>query len=99
MGAAFFRLRSDLLSDRVVPFHGGKAVQSPEPQPDIVAALRDLMERAKTGDLQTLAYAAMEADEQCMSEVVGRVDGFGILGALAMTRRDLEEAVAESLEP
>jgi hypothetical protein len=63
----------------------GRPVGAPTGEPDrfLVEVLEDLLERAKSGQIVGMAAVFLEHDGQSAYDIVGRVGGFTMAGALA----------------
>lgn len=74
----------------VTSLHGA-VVPDGEPNPNCVAKLEELLERAKAGDVTGIALAALHSDNTASTAVVGNVGPYSLLGAVDMARRDLQD--------
>lgn len=61
------------------------------PQSDVIEALEWLLERARSGEVQTVAVAFMDKDSLASWRVQGLVGGYSFLGAVDMLHHALRE--------
>lgn len=72
---------------KVVSLNGDAVVEAAgEPSPALIARLEDLLEQARSGEVQGIAYAALHADRLASFAVAGRVGGYAMMGALTMAQ-------------
>lgn len=71
----------------------GESYQIGDANPDLVAALERLLERAKSGDIVSIACAVMHNDKSAAYKCVG-VTSYSLLGALRLA----ENVVIESFD-
>lgn len=70
----------------VVSIGGGPVPEPGKPNDVLIAALADLLERAKSGDVVGLAGGLLHGDKSTSWLVAGRCGGYGHMGALDMVR-------------
>jgi hypothetical protein len=56
------------------------------PQPELVAALEDALERARSGEIVGAAFATVYCDGLSGWSLAGRVGGNSLIGALEMVK-------------
>jgi hypothetical protein len=66
----------------VVSISGDRVPQAGEPNPRLVESLEDLLERARSGEVQGVAYAALDRDNLAHWCCGGLVGCYSVLGAL-----------------
>ena len=74
-----------------------KLLQLPRPQPDaaLIADLRELLAMAEAGDLEYIAYVAIQTDGEVMQWEVGTRDEYRVSGLL----HELASLILDSDEP
>ena len=65
----------------VIALNGGEVLGLAVPQESLIDALNDLLERAKSGELQGAAIALVDKDKQAGFCIAGVIGGYAILGA------------------
>lgn len=73
------------------------AVNPREPNEVLVNTLRELLERAESGEIVGMAAGFMHGDGQSHWTVAGAVGAFSLIGALRMAEHDLIQ-VTRSLD-
>lgn len=76
------------MTDKVTPLFAGQRTGT-EPVPELIALLDDLMAQAKSGELQTFAFAGTCADTGVVSGICGAGDVFTLVGALRVVESRL----------
>jgi len=64
-----------------------------EPNEDVIQYLEDLLERAKNGEVVGTAVAALHKGEFADFKFVGKVVGFGIVGALEIMKTKIIDQI------
>lgn len=66
----------------------GNPIRSPgEPNPDIISAAKDLLERAENGNIKGIAIVMMHHDDACSYQAIG-TKGYSMVGAIEHLKRD-----------
>lgn len=77
------------MSAKVVGMDGEPVPMAREPNAACIRALEDLLERARSGEVQGFAGATLDADQCASWHAAGFVGSFGMLGALEVTKAHL----------
>ncbi len=72
---------------------GNEVPQAREPKPDLIEALEELLEMARSGEVQGVAWAALHADRLASWRVAGAPVCYPTIGALAAMQTALCEQV------
>ena len=74
----------------VIPFHKGDVViATGEPRESVIKAIEDLLERARSGDIQGMAYAALYHDSLASWGIVGLCGPHSLIGAVEVMKANL----------
>ena len=79
----------------VVSISGGGVPEAGQRNDDIVAAVREILERAEAGEIQALAYAHMNDDSTVGHGFSGDTISYALVGALHMVSRAMMTDLAE----
>lgn len=80
------------MTDNIKPLFPGQRTGI-EPVPEVVDMVEDLLARAKSGELQSLAFAGLCADDTVMSGCSVQDDVFCLIGALHVVASNLTNMV------
>ena len=83
------------MSDKVVSLNCVAPATVPA-DPHIVAVLEDMLERAKSGDIIGIGFAALHSDGTASNSICGAVESHGLIGALAVAQFRASEAIMDS---
>lgn len=75
----------------VVGIYGDVPVQRAEPNETAINALKDLLERAESGELQGVAVSYLDRDGIASYVIAGRICSFSTIGAVEVMRSILVE--------
>lgn len=75
---------------KVASLFGGPT-GAPEPNTSCIAALEELLEKAKAGEVVGVAVACLHYDRLASYHIAGQVGGYGIIGAIESAKVDLLE--------
>jgi hypothetical protein len=75
------------MTDKIVNLFTGQSTGAPVPE--VVAVLEDLLAQAKTGELQSFAFASQCADGAMVTGFTDSTDVFAMLGALRLVEYKL----------
>lgn len=81
----------------IISLKGGPLPPAPEPVPDVILALEDLLEEAVAGRLIGIACAALDNAGRA-SRVHGGYTGYGIIGALSIMQTCIAASIMEEDE-
>ncbi len=74
---------------KVVSLDGGMIpAVAAEPHEGLVEMLEALTEKARSGEIQCVAYAAQHADGAFVQEIMGRWSGYGLVGSLEVVKAE-----------
>jgi hypothetical protein len=79
------------MKDNVISLNGGLTGEK-QVVTSTVEQLEVLLEAAKSGQIVGIAYSVLEYDNNACFGVVGRVGGFGMVGALEAAKLILTDA-------
>tara|TARA_R100001086_G_scaffold83982_1_gene41098 strand:+ start:1939 stop:2184 length:246 start_codon:yes stop_codon:yes gene_type:complete len=77
----------------VLSMNGGIALQNATPNEDLIEELEDMLERARSGEIQTVCFAILNFDESTTYFTRGLHATRGLLGSLVLLQRDLLEDI------
>lgn len=75
------------MTDKIVSLFTGQSTDTPNAQ--VVAVLADLLEQAKTGELQSFAFASQCSDGAMVTGFTDSTDVFAMIGALRLVEYKL----------
>lgn len=79
---------------KVVSISGGP-IPVEGPDPEVIAHIEDLMERARRGEIKEIAVAWVSASGRIGNSWQGRTDGFVLMGAISMLNHDYLSSASE----
>lgn len=79
------------MTDKIVSLFTGQSTATPNIQ--VVAVLADLLEQAKSGELQSVAFAGQCADGAMITGFTSSDDVFSTIGALRLVEHRLMENI------
>lgn len=79
----------------VIVLHEGKAPKGSEPQPDVVRVVEELLQRAKSGDIQAIAVTVVRANARIGTAWDGSERGYRhqLMAGVAMLEHRLHSSV------
>jgi|GEM_PF-2039338 len=81
----------------VTSLHGDEVLQ-PKPNESCVKALRELLERAKSGDVVGTICISLHSDGLASFSINGMAGPYSLLGAVDMAKSDLQDLMKERFE-
>ena len=83
--------------NKVISLHGDPLPNDPQPVPEVILALEDLLQEAIAGRLVGIACAALDNTGRA-SRVHGGYTGYGIIGALSIMQTCIAASIIEGDE-
>jgi hypothetical protein len=76
------------VSGSVIPFRSGLEPETHEPREDVVKKFEELLEQARSGEIQGAAYAVLHPGGFSAYNTIGRTTR-GLLGAIDLLKYDM----------
>lgn len=77
------------MTDKVVSIDGSEVPETRVVRESVVETLEEMLERAKSGDIQGIACSFVDSDRCCQYVVAGVVGGYGMIGSTSVMKQDL----------
>lgn len=77
------------MSGKVIGLNGQLSHRSAEPSQACISSLEEMLQRAKSGELQGFVAAALTSADVAEYRIAGRVGGFAMQGALECAKSEL----------
>jgi hypothetical protein len=79
-----------LTGPNITSIHGG-AIAHNEPNEGCIETLRDLLQRAESGDITGIVCATLHSDKTASYSLAGLVGPYSMLGAIDMAKTELAD--------